>query len=120
MELMVNETEDGQWVFFEGSMVYKNSRAIERFILDMVRRQRHVKVDLSKIKEIDRCGMHLLAMIKSFGTELFEIVATSPVVDVALAHIPLSRRKRHSIKGQFVRPPIKVPQASLSLVFNNV
>ena len=108
MSLKFNESEDGRRVMFEGSMIYKNSRATERFILDMVCRHRHLKVDLSEVKEIDRCGVHLLAMIKSFGSEFIEIVATSPVIDVALAHIPLSRRKQHLVHGKSMPPTINV------------
>jgi hypothetical protein len=115
MDLKFYESEDGRYMNFEGSMIYKNSRAAERFIVDMVRRQRHLKVDLSKVQEVDRCGMHLLAMIKSFGTELFEIVATSPVVDIALVYLPLSRRKHHSLRDQSMQPPISVRRNSVAL-----
>jgi hypothetical protein len=99
MNLKLNDSEEGRCVIFEGSMICKNSRAIERFILDMVRRDRHLKVDLSKVREVDRCGIHLLAMIKSFGSEFVEIVATSPVVDVAMVHIPATRRKQQPVKS---------------------
>jgi hypothetical protein len=86
MNLKLNDSEEGRCVIFEGSMICKNSRAIERFILDMVRRDRHLKVDLSKVREVDRCGF-------------VEIVATSPVVDVAMVHIPATRRKQQPVKS---------------------
>ena len=106
MDLKFNEAEDGCCVVFEGSMICKNSRAIEQSILDSVRRHRHLKVDLSAVNEIDRCGVHLLAMIKSFGAEFVEIVATSPLVDVAMGHIPATRRKPASGKARPVPHPV--------------
>lgn len=100
MDIKFNEAEEGCRVAFEGSMICKNSRTIEQSILDSVRRHRHLKVDLSAVNEIDRCGVHLLAMIKSFGDELVEIVATSPIVDVAMAYIPATRRKPAPMKAR--------------------
>lgn len=107
MALNFSEAEDGCCVAFEGSMVCKNSRAIEQSILDMMRRHRYLKVDLSAVNEIDRCGVHLLAMIKSFGVEFVEIVATSPIVDVAMAHMPATRRKPPSLKIRPMQQPAK-------------
>lgn len=102
MDLRSSEGEVGHGVVFEGSMVCKNSRAIEQSILEMVRQHRHLKIDLSAVNEIDRCGVHLLAMIKSFGDEFVEIVATSPIVDVAMTHIPATHRKAQPVGN---KPP---------------
>ncbi len=108
MNLKFNDSEDGRCVILEGSMICKNSRATERFLLDMLRQHRQLKVDLSKVTEIDRCGIHLLAMIKSFGSEFVEIVATSPVVDVAMVHIPATRRKPQPMKSCPLLQPTRV------------
>lgn len=114
MDFNMTDTEAGRCVNFQGSMTCKNSRAIEHHILDCVRRNRYLKVDLSGVTEIDRCGIHLLAMIKSFGTEFVEIVATSPVVDVALVHIPATRRKQRPVKSKPL--PIHVPPTPRVLI----
>lgn len=106
MDFKFNDADGGRRVVFEGSLICKNSRAIERFILEMVRQRQHLKIDLSEITEIDRCGVHLLAMIKSFGTEFVEIVATSPIIDVAMTHMPLARRKQHSPKEKITPHPV--------------
>jgi anti-anti-sigma regulatory factor len=117
MNFDITDTGAGCCVTFEGGMICKNSRATERFILDMVKQYRHLKVDLSEVNEIDRCGVHLLAMIKSFGPEFVEIVATSPVIDVALVHIPATRRKQPPVKNLLTPLPTHVPppQPALSV-----
>jgi anti-anti-sigma regulatory factor len=106
MDFKFNEAEDGSCVALAGSMICKNSRAIEQSILDFVRQHRHLKIDLSAVNEIDRCGIHLLAMIKSFGVEFVEIVATSPIVDAAMANIPATRRKALSVKARPMPHPV--------------
>lgn len=80
----------------EGSMTSQHFREIENFIISMMRRYSRVKIDLSAVNEIDRCGVHLLTMLKNFGGDGVDIFSTSPVVDAALAHMRSARRHPHS------------------------
>lgn len=80
----------------EGSMTSQHSREIEDFIINLMRRYSRVKVDVSAVNEIDRCGLHLLTLLKNFGGDRVDIFSTSPVVDVALAQMRSARRHLHS------------------------
>lgn len=91
--------DEDRCIVFEGSMTYANSRNIENFIIDLMRRYLQLSIDLSRVDEIDRCGVHFLAILKRIGGDAVRIVATSPAVDMALAHAPAfghGRRGGHS------------------------
>lgn len=64
---------------FDGKMTYEHSHQIEDRIIDAMRRHRHFEVDLSKVEEIDLCGIHLVSLLRSTAV----IVATSPIVEEA-------------------------------------
>lgn len=84
---------------FEGAMTHRFLRAMEDRIIDCMRRYPHLDVDLAGVSEIDRCGAHLLGVLRGFGDEVICIVAASPVVEAALAQIPrmpAARRGSHA------------------------
>lgn len=66
---------------FEGSITFEFWRELEDRIIDALRRYTHFEVDLSGIREVDLCGIHLIEMLRSVGGTQVKIVATSPLVD---------------------------------------
>jgi hypothetical protein len=76
---------------FDMKMTYEFATELEDRIIDALRRYTRVEVDLSKVLEIDLCGIHLLGLLKCFTGKGLVIVATSPAVDRAY--------------GNFVSPP---------------
>jgi hypothetical protein len=68
---------------FGGKMTYDCYRELEDRIIDAMRRHKHLEVDLSEVKEIDLCGLHLIGLLQSVGA----IVATSPAVAQASARL---------------------------------
>ena len=79
--------EDGFRLTFKSKMTIQYATEIENMILDALRRHMHIEVDLSKVREIDLCGMHLLGFLESFIDKGVVIVATSPIVEQASAHL---------------------------------
>lgn len=65
---------------FKSKMTFEFSGEIEDMILDALRRYRHVQVDLSKVNEIDICGVHLLGVLDNFADKGIEVIATSPAI----------------------------------------
>lgn len=84
MKITLNGTGNDHCLVFEGSMTCKFAREIENSIIDMMRRHPRINIDLSRVHEIDRCGIHLLSVLKSFGGDAVKIIATSPEVEVTL------------------------------------
>ncbi len=68
---------------FDGSITFGFWRELEDKIIDALRRYTHFDVDLSGIREIDLCGLHLLEMLRSVGGKNVVIVADSLLVDQA-------------------------------------
>jgi len=101
MNITQNGSKDDCCLVFDGQMTYPFSREIENQIIDSMRRHRRLKVDLSGVREIDLCGIHLLGVLRSFGDDALRIIATSPVVDAALSRLPSSRRS--GCRGESVR-----------------
>lgn len=79
-------------MIFDGNMTCKFAREIEDRIIDTMRRHPRLDVDLSRVREIDLCGIHLLGVLQGMGGSEVNIVATSPVVDQASRHLLASRR----------------------------
>lgn len=92
MEFEVHSEIDGNCIVFSGPMTCDNSRAIENRIINAMRQNPHLNVDLSGVKEIDLCGIHLLGVLQSFGGDAVRIIATSPTVDAALMQLPSTHR----------------------------
>lgn len=67
----------------EGKMTFEFAKEIEAQILGAMHRYLHLEVDLSGVREIDLCGIHLLGLLRSFGDKRVLIVAVSPVVEQA-------------------------------------
>ena len=92
MEFQVKAGNNGHCIIFSGPLTCSNSREIENCIISAMRQHRRLDVDLSGVKEIDLCGIHLLGVLKSFCGAAVNIIATSPTVDAALARLPVSHR----------------------------
>lgn len=72
---------------FKSKMTIEFSAEIEDMLLDALRRYRRIEIDLSKVHEIDVCGIHLLGFLESFTDKGLVIVATSPVIEKAYERI---------------------------------
>ena len=68
---------------FDKQMTFAFAAELEDLILDALRRYKHIEVDLSKVKEIDLYGAHLLGLLQSFFGKGMVLVGTSPAVDKA-------------------------------------
>jgi len=82
--------ESGFRLTLKSKMTYQFASEIEDMILDAMRHYVHVEVDLSKVQEIDLCGVHLLGFLESFSDKGVLIVARSAAVKQAYEHF-LSR-----------------------------
>jgi len=97
MNITLKGEKDDCCLTLEGEMTYRFSRDIENRIIDSMRNHEHLKVDLSGVSAIDRCGVHLLGVLHSFGDEAVKIIAASPVVKEALSEWRCSRGKRNRL-----------------------
>lgn len=102
---------------FNSKMTFEFVAEIEKMMLDALRRYIHIEVDLSKVREIDICGVHLLGFLESFTDKGLVIIATSPVVEQAYErlHRPLcldkaalaARGERRVTGAQQTRYPVR-------------
>jgi ABC-type transporter Mla MlaB component len=76
---------------FEGKMTFDVWKDLEGRISDAMRRYKHLEVDLSEVREIDLCGLHLVGLLRSVGT----IVATSPMVEQSSKRLLMSTHGTH-------------------------
>jgi ABC-type transporter Mla MlaB component len=86
VELVCNER--GCRLVFAGRLTIDFARYVEDRIIDALRRYRNFDVDLAAVSEIDLCGVHLLGVLRTIGGAGVNIVASSPVVEQALAQAP--------------------------------
>lgn len=77
---------------FGASMTLAHARELEDQIINAMRRHTKLEVDLSSVREIDSCGVHLLGMLNTLGGADIRIVATSPVVEQQYARFLASYR----------------------------
>lgn len=92
MNITLEGTKDDRRMIFKGAMTSPFSREIEKQILDNMRKHQHLKVDLSGVRELDLCGIHLLGVLFSYGADAIHVIAASPVVEAAIARLRLSRQ----------------------------
>lgn len=83
MEALHAPAETAFRLSFDGKMTYEFYRELEDRIFDTMRRYETFEIDLSEVREIDLCGLHLLGLLQSFGV----IVASSPVIEQASRHL---------------------------------
>lgn len=114
MKITLNGAGNDHCLIFEGSMTCKFAREIENSIIDMMRRYPRINVDLSRVHEIDRCGVHLLSVLKSFGGDAVKIIATSPEVEMTLHHLsPIHHHTRPGSNSSKFRKAPALQAASL-------
>lgn len=68
---------------FDGCLTSEFARELEDCIIEALRRYTHFEVDLSRVKEVDQCGLHLLRVLNKIAGDHLETVAESPVVEEA-------------------------------------
>jgi anti-anti-sigma regulatory factor len=88
-------------------MTYEFASEIEEVMLDAMRHYAHVEVDLSKVHEIDICGVHLLGFLENFSGKGLHIVARSPAVEQAYERLH-SRSAGESSREK----PLKQPKCA--------
>jgi hypothetical protein len=91
----------------KSNMTFEFAGEIEDMILDALRRYTHVQVDLSKVSEIDICGIHLLGLLESFANKGVEIIAISPAIEKAYER----RDKRLMLKSRLAASEKALSQA---------
>lgn len=77
---------------FGPCMTRAHVRELEDQIINAMRCYQKLEVDLSGVREIDICGVHLLGMLQALGGSEIRIVDTSPVVDRQYVHLLSSYR----------------------------
>lgn len=70
-------------LIFDGSMTIDFSNELEDKIIDAMRHHKRLEVDLSGVREIDLCGIHLIRLLQTVGGKAVNFVATSPIVEHA-------------------------------------
>lgn len=87
MNISVVGDESDCCLVFEGAMTHEFSRQMEDRVIDLMRRHRCFKIDLSGVEQIDLFGIHLIGVLQNLGGRSVDIVAASPAVERALAHL---------------------------------
>ena len=87
MSVNLIEKENACCLVFIGSLTFEFERELEDKIIDALRRYTRFEVDLSGVREIDLCGIHLLGVLKSVGGEQVEVIETSPAVQQAYSKL---------------------------------
>lgn len=98
VSVMLLDEGDGCRLTFEGQMTFEFSRDLEDQIIDALRRFTRFKLDLSRVDEIDLCGLHLLQIIHSFCGDRVEVIAGSPLVERASRQL-LAPKRAISLRG---------------------
>lgn len=79
-------------LLFGESMTLAHANELEDQIINAMRRHQKLDVDLSGVREIDTCGLHLLGMLNTLGGADLRIVAISPVVEEECKRLLAFRR----------------------------
>lgn len=91
MDILTNNDSGERCLIIEGPMTSKNVLDIEKQIIDTMRAYRSIDVDLSKVTEIDRHGIHLINFLKKIGGQAVQITAASPAVKLAANTVQLTK-----------------------------
>lgn len=107
-------------LIFDGGITFEFWRELEDGIIDALRRYTHFEVDLSGIREIDLCGIHLIEMLRTLGGANLRIVAASPLLDQTSRRLLAPQRlvslARHVRKNQIIENHRKIaPQTGCAI-----
>lgn len=83
MEMTLIGGDRGCRMVIAGKVTQEFSAQLEAGIINAMRRYPRLAVDLSGVREIDRCGLRLLELMQNLGGKEVDIVATSPAVERA-------------------------------------
>lgn len=78
------DENNGFRLILDGSMTIAFANQIEDRILDAMRKYKRLEVDLSGVREIDLCGIHLIRLLQAVGGKAVDFIATSPIVEQAV------------------------------------
>lgn len=79
-----SDNDCGFRLTFDGSMTVAFSNELEDRIINAMRKYKHLEVDLSGVREIDLCGIHLIRLLQTVGGKAVDFVAASPIVEHAV------------------------------------
>lgn len=83
MNCTTPESSSGFRLTFDGSMTIAHANELEDRIIDAMRKHPRLEVDLSGVREIDHCGIHLIRILQTLGGKAINFVATSPIIEQA-------------------------------------
>jgi ABC-type transporter Mla MlaB component len=92
MKITLIDNKDHCRLVFAGRLTYQFAQELENRIIDALRRYSHFEVDLSGVREIDICGIHLLGILDAVAGDKVKTIATSPVVQQAQQRLLAPRR----------------------------
>lgn len=79
-------------LLFGASMTVAHVDALAAQISNAMRRHQKLEVDLSGVREMDACGVHLPGMLNALRRGEIRIVATAPVADEQYENLLASLR----------------------------
>lgn len=83
MTINLIDKEGGCRLVFDGCLTSEYARELEDRLIDALRRYTRFEVDLSGVQEVDHCGLHLLRILNTVAGDHVEMVAPSPIVELA-------------------------------------
>lgn len=104
MSINLIDQEGGCRLIFDGCLTSEYARELEDRIIEALRRYTHFELDLSGVREVDQCGLHLLWILNTLGGDHVETVAPSPVVEQANRQLCPGGRAGHRRSGRELYP----------------
>jgi anti-anti-sigma regulatory factor len=92
MKITLIDNKEQCQLIFSGRLTYQFAQELENRIIDALRRYSHFEIDLSGVREIDICGIHLLGILDAVAGNNVKVIATSPVVAQAQQRLLAPRR----------------------------
>lgn len=106
MNITLIDQDNACRIVFGGSLTMEFAREMEDRIIDALRRYTRFEVDLSGVREIDVCGIHLLGVLDAVAGNRVQVVDSSPAVQRAYERLAPRRgtwlrgsREEHALCG---------------------
>ena len=90
-----SDENDSFRLIFDGKMTIACANQLEDRVISAMRKYRHLEVDLSEVREIDRCGIHLIRLMQAVGGKGVRFIAASPIVERAVDGLLASTRENN-------------------------
>jgi ABC-type transporter Mla MlaB component len=105
IDIIVNNESGKNCLVIEGSMTFKTALDIESKIINTMRASRSIDIDLSRVTEIDRHGLHLINFLKSIGGKAVNIISASPAAELAISAIRQKMPLNQSVQMAWIKSP---------------